>query len=107
MNRVKVNEIEPEVEKAIARNIEKRAADKAKKEQKEAEKELKNAMKELSKKLEAKTKKLEEKLKSVPHFSDNPEYKRQKQLSETCPKTAREVKGKIPVETTIKLSSLK
>lgn len=74
---------------------------------KEAEKELQHAMKELSKKLEAKTKKLEEKLKSVPHFSDNPEYKRQKQLSETCPKTAREVRGKIPVETTIKLSSLK
>ena len=49
MNRVKVNEIEPEVEKAIARNIEKRAADKAKKEQKEAEKEAKRAAKEIEK----------------------------------------------------------
>ena len=47
MNRVKVNEIEPEVEKAIARNIEKRAAEKAKKEQKEAEKEAKRAAKEI------------------------------------------------------------
>ena len=49
LNRVKVNEIEPEVEKAIARNIEKRAADKAKKEQKEAEKEAKRAAKEIAK----------------------------------------------------------
>ena len=49
LNRVKVNEIEPEVEKAIARNIEKRAADKAKKEQKEAEKEAKRAAKEIEK----------------------------------------------------------
>lgn len=52
MNRVKVNEIEPEVEKAIARNIEKRAADKAKKEQKEAEKEAKRAAKEIAKQRE-------------------------------------------------------
>lgn len=49
LNRVKVNEIEPEVEKTIARNIEKRAADKAKKEQKEAEKEAKRAAKEIAK----------------------------------------------------------
>ena len=53
MNRVKVNEIEPEVEKAIARNIEKRAADKAKKEQKEAEKEVKRAAKEIEKQRKA------------------------------------------------------
>jgi pilus assembly protein CpaC len=53
MNRVKVNEIEPEVEKAIARNIEKRAADKAKKEQKEAEKEAKRAAKEIARQREA------------------------------------------------------
>ena len=53
MNRVKVNEIEPEVEKAIARNIEKRAAEKAKKEQKEAEKEAKRAAKEIAKQREA------------------------------------------------------
>lgn len=52
LNRVKVNEIEPEVEKAIARNIEKRAADKAKKEQKEAEKEAKRAAKEIAKQRE-------------------------------------------------------
>ena len=49
LNRVNVNETEPEVEKAIARNIEKRAADKAKKEQKEAEKEAKRAAKEIEK----------------------------------------------------------
>ena len=53
LNRVKVNEIEPEVEKAIARNIEKRAADKAKKEQKEAEKEAKRAAKEIARQREA------------------------------------------------------
>lgn len=53
LNRVKVNEIEPEVEKAIARNIEKRAADKAKKEQKEAEKEAKRAAKEIEKQRKA------------------------------------------------------
>ena len=53
MNRVKVNEIEPEVEKAIARNIEKRVADKAKKEQKEAEKEAKRAAKEIEKQRKA------------------------------------------------------
>jgi pilus assembly protein CpaC len=53
LNRVKVNEIEPEVEKAIARNIEKRAADKAKKEQKEAEKEAKRAAKEITRQREA------------------------------------------------------
>ena len=52
LNRVKVNEIEPEVEKAIARNIEKRAAEKAKKEQKEAEKEAKRAAKEIAKQRE-------------------------------------------------------
>ena len=44
-----VNATEPEVEKAIARNKEKRAADKAKKEQKEAEKEAKRAAKEIEK----------------------------------------------------------
>jgi pilus assembly protein CpaC len=49
MNKVNVNTTEPEVEKAIARNIEKRAADKAKKEQKEAEKEAKRAAKEIAK----------------------------------------------------------
>ena len=49
LNRVNVNTTEPEVEKAIARNIEKRAADKAKKEQKEAEKEAKRAAKEIEK----------------------------------------------------------
>ncbi len=49
LNRVNVNETEPEVEKAIAKNIEKRAADKAKKEQKEAEKEAKRAAKEIAK----------------------------------------------------------
>lgn len=38
LNRVKVNEIEPEVEKAIARNIEKRAADKAKRNKKKRKK---------------------------------------------------------------------
>ena len=53
LNRVKVNEIEPEVEKTIARNIEKRAADKAKKEQKEAEKEAKRAAKEIEKQRKA------------------------------------------------------
>ena len=52
LNRVKVNETEPEVDKAIARNIEKRAADKAKKEQKEAEKEAKRAAKEIAKQRE-------------------------------------------------------
>ena len=52
LNRVKVNEIEPEVEKAIARNKEKRAADKAKKEQKEAEKEAKRETKEIARKSE-------------------------------------------------------
>ena len=49
LNRVNVNTIEPEVEKAIARNIEQRAADKAKKAQKEAEKEAKRAAKEIAK----------------------------------------------------------
>ena len=49
MNKVNVNTTEPEVEKAIAKNIEKRAADKAKKEQKEAEKEAKRAAKEIEK----------------------------------------------------------
>ena len=49
LNIVNVNATEPEVEKAIARNIEKRAADKAKKEQKEAEKEAKRAAKEIAK----------------------------------------------------------
>ena len=53
MNRVNVNTTEPEVEKAIARNIEKRAADKAKKEQKEAEKEAKRAAKEIEKQRKA------------------------------------------------------
>lgn len=48
LNKVNVNETEPEVEKAIARNIEQRAADKAKKEQKEAEKEAKRAAKEIA-----------------------------------------------------------
>ena len=52
MNRVNVNETEPEVEKAIARNKEKRAADKAKKEQKEAEKEAKRAAKEIARQRE-------------------------------------------------------
>ena len=52
LNRVNVNTTEPEVEKAIARNIEKRAADKAKKEQKEAEKEAKRAAKEIAKQRE-------------------------------------------------------
>ena len=52
MNRINVNTVEPEVEKAIARNIEKRAADKAKKEQKEAEKEAKRAAKEIAKQRE-------------------------------------------------------
>lgn len=52
LNRVNVNVTEPEVEKAIARNIEKRAADKAKKEQKEAEKEAKRAAKEIAKQRE-------------------------------------------------------
>lgn len=49
LNKVNVNATEPDVEKAIARNIEKRAADKAKKEQKEAEKEAKRAAKEIEK----------------------------------------------------------
>ena len=49
LNKVNVNATEPEVEKAIARNIEKRAADKALKEQKEAEKEAKRAAKEIAK----------------------------------------------------------
>jgi len=49
LNKVNVNATEPEVEKAIARNIEKRAADKALKEQKEAEKEAKRAAKEIEK----------------------------------------------------------
>ena len=52
LNRVNVNTIEPEVEKAIARNIEQRAADKAKKAQKEAEKEAKRAAKEIAKQRE-------------------------------------------------------
>ena len=52
LNRVKVNETEPEVDKAIARNIEKRAADKAKKEQKAAEKEAKRAAKEIARQRE-------------------------------------------------------
>ena len=49
MNKVNVNATEPEVEKAITRNIEKRAADKAEKERKEAEKEAKRAAKEIAK----------------------------------------------------------
>lgn len=49
LNKVNVNATEPEVEKAIARNIEKRAADKAEKERKEAEKEAKRAAKEIEK----------------------------------------------------------
>ena len=49
LNRVNVNTTEPEVDKEIARNIEKRAADKALKEQKEAEKEAKRAAKEIEK----------------------------------------------------------
>lgn len=49
LNKVNINATEPEVEKAIARNIEKRAADKAMKEQKEAEKEAKRAAKEIAK----------------------------------------------------------
>ena len=52
LNRVNVNTTEPEVEKAIARNLEKRAADKAKKAQKEAEKEAKRAAKEIAKQRE-------------------------------------------------------
>lgn len=52
LNRVNVNTIEPEVEKAIARNMEQRAADKAKKAQKEAEKEAKRAAKEIAKQRE-------------------------------------------------------
>ena len=53
MNRVNVNIVEPEVEKEIIRIKEKRAADKAKKEQKEAEKEAKRAAKEIAKQREA------------------------------------------------------
>ena len=53
MNKVDVNAIEPEVEKEIIRIKEKRAADKAKKEQKEAEKEAKRAAKEIAKQREA------------------------------------------------------
>ena len=53
MNRVNVNTVEPEVEKEIIRIKEKRAADKAKKEQKEAEKEAKRAAKEIAKQREA------------------------------------------------------
>ena len=53
MNKVDVNVIEPEVEKEIIRIKEKRAADKAKKEQKEAEKEAKRAAKEIAKQREA------------------------------------------------------
>lgn len=49
LNRVNVNTTEPEVDKEIARNIEKRAADKALKEQKEAEKEAKRAAREIEK----------------------------------------------------------
>lgn len=49
LNRVNVNTTEPKVDKEIARNIEKRAADKALKEQKEAEKEAKRAAKEIEK----------------------------------------------------------
>lgn len=49
LNRVNVNTTEPKVDKEIARNIEKRAADKALKEQKEAEKEAKWAAKEIEK----------------------------------------------------------
>ena len=53
LNRVNVNTIEPEVEKEIIRIKEKRAADKAKKEQKEAEKEAKRAAKEIAKQRDA------------------------------------------------------
>ena len=49
MNKVDANVIEPEVEKEIVRIKEKRAADKALKEQKEAEKEAKRAAKEIAK----------------------------------------------------------
>jgi pilus assembly protein CpaC len=49
MNKVNANVIEPEVEKEIVRIKEKRAADKALKEQKEAEKEAKRAAKEIAK----------------------------------------------------------
>ena len=53
MNKVDVNVIEPEVKKEIVRIKEKRAADKANKEQKEAEKEAKRAGKEIAKQREA------------------------------------------------------
>ena len=49
LNRVNVNETEPQVEKQIAQNKEKRAADLAEKERKAAEKEAKRAAKEIEK----------------------------------------------------------
>ena len=49
LNRVNVNETEPQVEKQIAQNKEKRAADLAEKERKAAEKEAKRAAKEIAK----------------------------------------------------------
>lgn len=48
LNRVNVNETEPQVEKQIAQNKEKRAADLAEKERKAAEKEAKRAAKEIA-----------------------------------------------------------
>ena len=52
LNRVNVNETEPQVEKQIAQNKEKRAADLAEKERKAAEKEAKRAAKEIAKQRE-------------------------------------------------------
>lgn len=49
LNRVNVNETEPQVEKQITQNKEKRAADLAEKERKAAEKEAKRAAKEIAK----------------------------------------------------------
>ena len=49
LNRVNLNETEPQVEKQIAQNKEKRAADLAEKERKAAEKEAKRAAKEIAK----------------------------------------------------------
>ncbi len=53
LNKVDVNTIEPEVDKAIARKREQLAADKAKKEQKEAEKEARRAAREIARQREA------------------------------------------------------
>lgn len=52
LNRVNVNETEPQVEKQIAQNKEKRAAELAEKERKAAEKEAKRAAKEIAKQRE-------------------------------------------------------